>query len=423
MSEGKLNEQTGVYRWADKAILEDWNRPPAWFTEPFIDASDGTVPQWLLDLYEKWANNEAFFIPLSELPSRSHVANIAFNRLVRQPGFQWYPKEQGYRFLPAKEGYMDKPQPLVGGEEAIVNFFRTKTAADAPKLDPAEAAKVARELGRQYRSIMQTVLDKKQNNSAYQAAIADALANDKATANEAASDAVFQGQQAMYELGSRQIYNGDPKVPIKSLTVSEQNRLGTLGRPIGPEEYADQTTSDKPLIDKEILKPIAGIDAVPAKSVNIRTPKNSNKAAWSSKSLRALQSNITTYDAEVAQLFNGIAQILSSSLGRKVSQEELDFDVNFGSPIQNNQRQLSVTVRKPIECRVAVTQSLQDNGTMVYDAEVWDMRGIPDGSKYKGSTRTAVSSDSVANDSQKLNAAEDNTPPKKDIKRPRQVRI
>jgi hypothetical protein len=479
MSDGKLNKQTGVYRWAGGAILEDWSRPPGWFTEPFVNENVPSVPPWLLDLYEKWANGEGFYVRLTEIEdalsyiedaNQQQASRFAFARLIRQPGFQWYPKTQEYGYAPPVRGDdMGRSVPLKptnadfppdvadkARQAMVEQLVRRRAQEVAPRMDPKEAAEIARELGKQYRAMMaargvtkqdvenagksegQSKLDKitdfmaaleseKQVPSAVDTAIADYM----------------ESPEYAEQKRSLGFYNGDPSVPISGLTVSELAALGTMGRPIGPDEYSARTTSDKPLMspsvsprtDVEKLKPIPGVDTSTAAAVNVRTPKNSSKAAWSSKTLRELQANLATYDAETAQLFTGLAQVLATATRRGVSVNDLDFDVNFGSPIRNNERQLSVTVRKPTECRVSITQTLQPDGTMTWDAEVWDMTGIPSGSNYRN-VRERIKPTSVpalpnapdrgaplAAARTSVPEASDAPPPRKDPKRPRQVRI
>lgn len=117
---------------------------------------------------------------------------------------------------------------------------------------------------------------------------------------------------------------------------------------------------------------IAGANARPVK----KTPKNSNKAAWSSRALRTLQQDMSTYDSDVAQLFQGIANTLTQATGRPVTEAELDFSVNFGNPIQPNRRVLSVKVSLPVLCTLAITQRLGTNGQMIWDTEVFGLNGI-----------------------------------------------
>jgi hypothetical protein len=413
MSEGYLNQQTGVYRWAGGAILEDWSRPPSWFIEPFVKADQTRIPEWLLTYYEQWMEGIGFYVLVQEATDRlnkeavdvSWPARIALDRLVRQPGFQFYPKSQEYGFLPPKRAdYMPKSKIQL---------------IDAVKDAPTT-----------YRQLMDKVLMAKQQ------AIADAV--------------MAQGEVGM-------LFNGDPNKPLSAMTTAELSKLGSvqagtaageenswqepwnkqrkLGEPISPVEYTP--SSAQPLLSPAVsprwspLRPLAGVDSV---STAIKTPKNSSKAAWSSTKLRELQSNLATYDSEVAQLFIGLAQVLSKSMNRSITQEQLDFDVNFGSPINNNCRQLSITVREPIDCRVAITQTLRPNGNMTWEAEVWDMRGIPSPNAYKGKFNQAIGANAVRQPwptdgilqpvaDQTLPESADPPAPVNHKKRPRQVRI
>lgn len=473
MSDGKLNKQTGVYRWAGGAILENWGCPPGWFTEPFLNANVPSVPEWLLDLYEKWANGEGFYVRLTEIEdalsyieddNQQRAARFAFARLIKQPGFQWYPKTQEYGFAPpAREDDMGRSVPLKpmnadfppniadkARQAMIEQLVQRRAQEAAPRMDPKEAAEIARELGKQYRAMMAARTANKPNvenvgkseGQRQLDKITDFMAvleSEKQVPGAVDTAITDYMESPEYAEQKRNLgfYNGDPRVPISGLTVSELAALGTMGRPIGPDEYSARTTSDKPLMsprtDVEKLKPIPGVDTSTAAAVTVRTPKNSSKAAWSSKTLRELQANLATYDAETAQLFTGLAQVLATATRRAVRVDELDFDVNFGSPIRNNERQLSVTVRKPTECRVAITQTLQPDGTMTWDAEVWDMTGIPSGSKYRNVRErikptpapVATPDRSVPLAAARTSGPEasDAPPPRKDPKRPRQVRI
>lgn len=417
-SDRRSDPRTGVYKWAGGAILEDWNCPPAWFTEPFLEANRNNIPAWLLDLYEKWANGEGFYIGLFEIEARltsitdpdlKRATRFAFSRLVRQPGFQWYPKRQEYGFIPGQAGRgedMGKANKLVplmrdtisvpklpadfsgdlnaesngpqsnSQESLLRSYLEARAQQDQPWMDPQEAAQIARALGKQYREMMQQ------------------LSSMRVLAKVA-------------EANSGIMFNGDPNKGNSSLTIEP------MGRPIGEDEIARQ---EPRIPTMPPLKPILGLDTTTAANVRVRTPKNSSKAAWSSSALRVLQGDIATYDAEVAQLFVGLAQVMSQVTRNPVKPEDLDFDVNFGSPILDNTRQLSITIRKPTPCRVSIKQQLQPNGGMTWNTEVWDMSGIPDGSRYMGKYSKRF-------EAEKPSVSDDVPPPKKDLKRPRQVRI
>jgi hypothetical protein len=428
MFDGRLNRQTGVYRWAGGAVLEDWTRPPSWFTGPFVRSDQYQIPEWLLDFYEYWALGVGFSVYVSEVAellgdqfNTTSPAAVVFARLVQQQGFQYYPKTCIYGFLPPKRAdYMANSKQLLNRAD--------KELSEANEL---------------YRNIMDGLLKSKTDkimNAVRGKQLSDTSTYGP-TAEELVDEVMSQGEPGM-------LFNGDPIIPLSSMSPVELDKIASI-RPVrfkkSKDDYQDErmkrgqlgtpfdpadVTSTK---QEPLLNPLAEADSVqPPVNAMVKTPKNSNKAAWSSTKLRQLQSNLATYDSEVAQLFMGLTKVLTASMRQQVTQDQLDFDVNFGSPIINNRRQLSVTVRKPIECRVVIIQTLRSDGNTVWEAEVWDMRGIPSPDKYKAKYNQAIGVDSARQPLPPISIGQPDpapspTPeppgPPDHKKRPRQIRI
>lgn len=207
------------------------------------------------------------------------------------------------------------------------------------KLPVAEAARFARSVAAQYQETLRSFQDKRR---------------------EALMDPVGR----YFENVPKVVW--DPAIdaaPANPYAVDEAMR------------YVSSTGVGSSVAERDALAAAEGGYVVP-RLVPKQTPKNSSKAAWSSTALRALQQDVSTYDADTAQLFEGVAGALTRVMKRPVAERELVFNVNYGSPVRGNTRQLSVMVEAPVLCRLAVTQRIVENGQMLWDVDVFGMQGI-----------------------------------------------
>lgn len=85
------------------------------------------------------------------------------------------------------------------------------------------------------------------------------------------------------------------------------------------------------------------------------------KTAWESYELAKRQNDLATYSMEVAVIFSTVAKIVSIGLERATSDRDVNFYVNFGSPVTNNgtQHDVSIIVRSPLSCNIRLRRKLQ----------------------------------------------------------------
>lgn len=86
-----------------------------------------------------------------------------------------------------------------------------------------------------------------------------------------------------------------------------------------------------------------------------------SKVAYTSKELVERQKALETYNPEIAMMFDCIRLEMTRILKKSVTNSDLDFYVNFGSPISNNKQNISVVLNKPISLDITLLRSLTDN--------------------------------------------------------------
>jgi hypothetical protein len=105
-------------------------------------------------------------------------------------------------------------------------------------------------------------------------------------------------------------------------------------------------------------------------------PRWSSKVAYSSKELFARQQTLETYSVEVAMLIEAVRIVAGRALGTDVTNDNLEFIANFGSPITDNTQKISVTLSKPVELTIMLTRELVD-GKLEWSADAGARASTP----------------------------------------------
>ncbi len=147
-----------------------------------------------------------------------------------------------------------------------------------------------------------------------------------------------------------------------------------------------------PLVERPLFKDIYTVtpepkppEPTPAQTPNkaaAADPRWNNKVAWGSKDLFKRQESLETYSAEVAMMVEAVRQIAAKSINRQVTNEELDFFANFGSPIINNKQLISIGLYQPVDLKIQLTRQLI-NGKLDWSADV----GITDKTELQAAGR------------------------------------
>jgi hypothetical protein len=139
------------------------------------------------------------------------------------------------------------------------------------------------------------------------------------------------------------------------------------------------------------------------------------RVAWDSNDLASRQTTLETYSAEVAMLFEAVRQIASNAIGKQLTNDDLKFFANFGSPIVNNAQLISITLERPVSLKIMLMRKLID-GKLDWSCDV----GLTDTTPINVSARLSVAKKSGPLESQPITTTDEQQPD--DVKR-RKVRI
>jgi len=308
-----LCEDLGFYENDGNLYVEDWFKLPDWFISPFVLANQPDIPQWLLRMYQLFASGKVFMQDFEAIERLLKNTDENAARLCRV----------------AVAALLNRPEnkATADGNSIVFNDPLKKAAMPTMQVKPLSAKPGS-------------VRDRVNDESYY--------------------ETLKKMEKEYREMQDKLLGKPYPQPPPVSSEILRK-QAEVLAR-----------ASEKPL--PPIGQPYEAGSGITTK---VRTPKSSNKAAWSSTELRKLQANIDTYDAEIALLFDGLLAVMrKATRNDALVSQDLDFDVNFGTPSRDNSRQLSISVRTPVACRVAVKQSLDANGVMTWEAGVYDWAGI-----------------------------------------------
>ncbi len=101
-----------------------------------------------------------------------------------------------------------------------------------------------------------------------------------------------------------------------------------------------------------------------------------NKVAFSSAEIFEKQKYLETHTVEMQMMIESILTIASRAIGRPVSMSELDFYANFGTPIVDNKRRISIGLNKPMSLQIIMIHELVD-GKLKQSAEIGYKESTP----------------------------------------------
>jgi hypothetical protein len=105
-------------------------------------------------------------------------------------------------------------------------------------------------------------------------------------------------------------------------------------------------------------------------------PRWSNKVAWNSDALFERQLTLETYSVEVAMIIEAVRVVAERAGGRSVTNDELAFVANFGSPIESNRQRVSIGLTEPFNLQIMLIRELVD-GRLKFTAETTYSENTP----------------------------------------------
>jgi hypothetical protein len=198
-----------------------------------------------------------------------------------------------------------------------------------------------------------------------------------------------QLMQRMYELGSNKVWyiadlsdRANPPVSPKPVDV-----FSSVQQPADRIAFRPRNDSFVPSPPSEdMVKRRRATETQVPNKMAAADPRWGNKVAWSSNDLLARQKELATYSVEVAMVFEAIRITMSRILKQTVSEEDLEFIANFGSPVVERTQRISIKVDEPISVQLQLTRTLED-GKLRLTMEAMATLDTP---LYKGRTTVDV---------------------------------